>query len=445
MVIKIGYREVQVRRRNSQNLEGSEKFTGAVTYQTFGSLDGKPFRLSLGADEESAAKRRTAKIERAALEGATSPLWAELADSLPPATFKFFAIRVGYTGQSRKATAKLTWQDLCDAYEIDMQRKVDNKERGATRKEGIMSTSTRDRYKVTIRDFTNFLEDKNTPLVDITPAVIAKYKIARHKAVTAKKQSRGGAGVALDIAVLHGMFAFAVAQKMLFEKPISMARESKPGENPKNGARAFTGEEMAAIRKATVYKNSRRQTIDDTHVFLLLRWSGLRVSDAVRLQWKHVQFDRGSNGEIEILTQKRSKVAIIPLSTELREDLEALRKEHTQSNQDYVLLNPETGVSFANRAVLSRRAIELCNRAGVEGSAHCFRDTFACDMLTRGVGVFEVAKMLADTVETVEQCYAEFIPVLRDNVQNKMDSGVGIEEQAKIAAQRGQKVVGIRG
>jgi hypothetical protein len=89
MNIKISYREVKVRRRNSQNLEGADKFTGAVTYQTFGSLDGKPFRLSLGAEERSAAKRRTAKIERAVLEGVTSPLWAELVDSLPPTTFKF--------------------------------------------------------------------------------------------------------------------------------------------------------------------------------------------------------------------------------------------------------------------------------------------------------------------------------------------------------------------
>lgn len=445
MVIKIGYREVKVRRRNSQNLEGADKFTGAVTYQTFGSLDGKPFRFSLGADEESAAKRRTAKIERAILEGATSPLWAELADSLPPTTFKFFANHVGYTGQSRKARAKLTWQDLCDAYEIEMQRKVDNKERGATRKEGIMSTSTRDRYRVTIRDFTNFLEDKNTPLADITPATIAKYKVVRHKAVIAKKQSRGGAGVALDIAVLHGMFAFAVAQKMLFEKPISMARESKPGENPKNGARPFTGEELAAIRKATVYKNSRKQVIDDTPTLLLLRWAGLRVSDAVRLQWKNVHFGRGANGEIEILTQKRSKVAIIPLATELRENLESLYRERKPRGEDYVLLNPETGVPIANRAILSRRVIEICDRARVKGSAHCFRDTFACDMLTRGIGVFEVAKMLADTVETVEEYYAQFVPAARDAVQTKMDSGVGIEEQAKIAAQRGKKVVGIRG
>lgn len=445
MVIKIGYREVRVRRRNSQNFEGADRFTGAVSYQTFGSLDGRPFRLSLGADEEAAAKRRTAKIERATLEGATSPLWPELADSLPPTTFKFFADRIGYTGQSRKATAKLTWQDLCDAYEIEMQRKVDNKQRGATRNEGIMSESTRERYRVTIRDFTNFLEDTNTPLVEVTPATIAKYKVARHKAVTAKKQSRGGAGIALDVAILHGMFAFAVAQKMLAEKPISMARESKPGQNPKNGARPFAGEELAAIRQATEYKNSRRQTIDDMPTFLLLRWSGLRVSDAVQLQWKHVHFGRGTNGEIETLTQKRSKVAIIPLSTELRENLESLRSERKPTGENQVLLNPETGVPFANRAILSRRAIALCERAGIKGSAHCFRDTFACDMLTRGIGVFEVAKMLADTVETVEEYYAQFVPAARDAVQSKMDSGVGIEEQAKIAAQRDKKVVGIRG
>lgn len=445
MLVKIGYREVKVRRKHSQTLDGADKFTGGVTYQTFGSIDGKPFRLSLGAEEEAAAKRRTAKIERAVLEGATSPLWSELADSLPSTTLKFFANHVGYTGQPRKAMVKLTWQDLCDAYEIEMQRKVDNKERGATRNEGIMSISTRERYRVVIRDFTNFLEDKNTPLVDITPATIAKYKIARHKAVTGKPQSRGGAGVALDIAVLHGMFAFAVAQKMLVEKPISMARESKPGKNPKNGARAFTGDELTAIRKAAVYKNSRKQTIDDTHALLLLRWTGLRVSDAVRLQWKHVHFGRGNNGEIEILTQKRQKWAIIPLSTELRENLESLRSERKASSEDHVLINPETGSPFASRAKLGCRIIELCNRAGVKGSAHCFRDTFACDSLTRGIGVFEVAKMLADTVETIEESYAQFVPAHRDVVQSKLDSGVGIEEQARIAAQRGKKVVGIRG
>jgi integrase len=445
MRVKISYREVKARHHNSHAREGADKFTGTVTYQTFGSVEGKPFRLSLGADadEEITAKRRIVKIEHALIEGATSSYWAELAASLPPATFGFFANFVGYNAPSRKLTAKLTWQDLCEAYELDMQRKVDNKARGATRKEGVMATSTRDRYRVAIRDFTDFV-DKDTPLVEITPAHITKYKVVRHKAIVAKKQSRGGAGVALDIAVLHGMFAFAVAHKMLFEKPITMSKESKPGENPRNGARPFTADELALIRKATVHKNSRNKEIDDTHTFLLLRWTGLRASDAIRLQWKHVHFGRGKNGEIEILTQKRSKLAIIPLSSELREDLEALRGDRKPHSEDHVLLNPETGKPFTDRAILTRRAIELCARAGFKGSAHCFRDTFACDMLARGVDVYPVAKMLADTVETVEKHYAQFLPAARDAVQVKMDAGVGIEEQAKIAAQRGQRVVEIR-
>jgi len=33
----------------------------------------------------------------------------------------------------------------------------------------------------------------------------------------------------------------------------------------------------------------------------------------------------------------------------------------------------------------------------------------------------------------------------RDAVQAKMDTGVGIEQQAKMAAHRGMKVVGVRG
>jgi len=45
-------------------------------------------------------------------------------------------------------------------------------------------------------------------------------------------------------------------------------------------------------------------------LFLLLRWTGPRVSDAVKLLWDNILFDRGTNGEIEMLTQKRGKAAI---------------------------------------------------------------------------------------------------------------------------------------
>jgi hypothetical protein len=54
----------------------------------------------------------------------------------------------------------------------------------------------------------------------------------------------------------------------------------------------------------------------------------------------------------------------------------------------------------------------------------------------------KLAKVLAGTVDTIEKHYAQFIPAARDAAQHKMDSGIGIEERAKLAQQRGRKVVG---
>lgn len=229
---------------------------------------------------------------------------------------------------------------MLDAFEVEMQRLIDNKERGASLEEGAMSVNTRFRYRQTFRHFTTFLEDSNTPLDSITPATIAKFKVARHKAIISLKQARGGTSIALDIAVLHRIFAFGVVQKMMAENPIDLSKESKPGKNPKHGARPFTGDELAKFRGVLKFKQKGQAPIDDTYVFLALRWLGLRTSDAVRLTWEHIHFDRGVNGEVEILTQKRGKIAIIPLSTELRDALEELRRERKPHAEDRVLFNP---------------------------------------------------------------------------------------------------------
>jgi integrase len=92
------------------------------------------------------------------------------------------------------------------------------------------------------------------------------------------------------------------------KRPINLRNESKPGKNPRNGARPFSAEELSNLREAAG---------EDLFMFLLLRWTGLRGSDAVNLRWENIHFNQGVNGEIEVMTQKRSKLAIIPLSTQL--------------------------------------------------------------------------------------------------------------------------------
>ena len=73
-------------------------------------------------------------------------------------------------------------------------------------------------------------------------------------------------------------------------------------------------------------------------------------------------------------------------------------------------------------------------RAGVpDAHPHRFRDTLAVDMLSRGASPYDVAKVLADTIETVEKHYTPFVKELRERVRNILETGVGIEEAAKTA------------
>lgn len=50
------------------------------------------------------------------------------------------------------------------------------------------------------------------------------------------------------------------------------------------------------------------------------------------------------------------------------------------------------------------------------------------DVLTRGVSAYDVAKLLGDTVATIEKHYAPFVKELRDGTRRIMESGEGLEK-----------------
>ena len=72
--------------------------------------------------------------------------------------------------------------------------------------------------------------------------------------------------------------------------------------------------------------------------------------------------------------------------------------------------------------------LALGKRAGVQNAhPHRFRDTLAVDMLLRGASPYDVAKILGDTIETVERHYTPFVKELRDRVRALLDNGSGLE------------------
>src|SRR5208283_433127 len=172
------------------------------------------------------------------------------------------------------------------------------------------------------------------------------------------------------------MFSFGVENEMVVKNPVRM--EGRPGENPQNGAEPFTAAQLSKMRE---------QAGPDLLMLLLLRWTGLRGVDAVKLTWAEVNFDQK---EIERVTQKRKKRVILPMHTELLFALEAEREKLRPQTSDCVLLNPATGTAMT-RPRLYTRMLALGKRAGVAGAhPHRFRDTLAVDMLSRGASPYDV-------------------------------------------------------
>jgi hypothetical protein len=66
---------------------------------------------------------------------------------------------------------------------------------------------------------------------------------------------------------------------------------------------------------------------------------------------------------------------------------------------------------------------------------HRFRDTLAVDMLMRGASPYDVAKVLGDTIETVEKHYTPFVKELRERVRSILENGAGLESSVTLVSQ----------
>jgi integrase len=368
-------------------------------------------RGSLGTRNQDAARRLIHKLETALSEGALSSLWMELQAVLPSSTYKRFSEYVGV-----KQPQSPTWEDLKRAFHILKEQRI---------KLGKLARSTSERYEATVREFSEFLAGQNiTLLQDINKAVVEGFKVWRVERIQRKKFARGATGLVLDVAILHRVFSFAVENEMVLKNPVRM--EGRPGENPEGGAAPFT---------ATELKKLRENVADEQLMFALLRWTGLRGSDVVNLTWQEINFDQK---EIERVTQKRKKKVILPLHTELLFALEAERDRRKPGPTDRILLNPTTN-TVMTRPRLYQRMLALGKRAGVANAhPHRFRDTLAVDMLNRGASPYDVAKMLGDTIDTVEKHYTPFVRELRERVRSILENGVGLEEMAKLAPEFGR-------
>ena len=143
---------------------------------------------------------------------------------------------------------------------------------------------------------------------------------------------------------------------------------------------------------------------------MLLRFSGLRIRDAVTLRR-----DRLVNGKILLYTAKTGTPVCCPLPQHLLAELEMV---HGTSPQYYFWSGESTPKSCVGD--WQRTLKKLFGLADVpDGHAHRFRHTFATDLLMEGVPLDRVATLLGHSNSNItEKYYSPWIKARQEQLES---------------------------
>jgi site-specific recombinase XerD len=209
-----------------------------------------------------------------------------------------------------------------------------------------------------------------------------------------------------QITNLRIFFRWCIAMKWIAEDPAAKERVPAP-KRPRGFARTpFTPDQITKILAAVeqVPEIQRKQI---RAFILLLLYSGMRISDASMLLRSSVDFEK------RLLTFKVIKTKHDNTPIELHPSAVQALKALPVLDGPHMFLNAkEAARGMLNSIAKTKKWVRrVLDRAGVKGSPHTFRDTFAISLLAEGVDIFTVSQLLGHRdVKITQGHYLHFIP-----------------------------------
>jgi site-specific recombinase XerD len=178
----------------------------------------------------------------------------------------------------------------------------------------------------------------------------------------------------------------------------------------------LTADEYGALLKAidtTFADPVRRATV--RALFQLMRWSGLANTDALTLERSAIQRDE-AKGIYRVVTsrQKTGTHVSVPLPPKVAEELLALANDNTR----YVFWDGKDDIAKRWRKYFIPPVFKAAKiERGGNMMSHRLRDTFAVDLLEKGVPLEEVSKLLGhESIKTTERHYSKWMKGRQDRL-----------------------------
>jgi site-specific recombinase XerD len=223
---------------------------------------------------------------------------------------------------------------------------------------------------------------------------------------------------------LRLFFKRAIERKWTKEDPTTVVRFPKQAAaKRKEDVKYLTDEQFAAVLENC---NGFTEQMPDYNklrlraLLMVMRYSGLRISDAVVLKSDAIKCD-----VLYVETKKASTPVQIPLHPEL----DRVLKQLTPYEGGFFFWNRRTETSKASTVQhnYTSQIREVFRNAGIKGGSrlvsHSLRNTFAVHLLEKGLPLETVSLLLGHkSVTTTEQYYADFSKGFMDGIEARVRS-----------------------
>jgi integrase len=354
---------------------------------------------SLNADSVTTETSATALSSPSVLSPPTPPappIIESVPSSLPAAPIQLHIpaqIEVSPGGRNKP---RVTVQKAVNAYMTD------------ARSRGLQTDTVKKLERIFEKQFLPWTRTEGLEFldeVDLDALISFRSTWTEGAVVKAKKQDR-----------IIGFFWESFRRNFITQNPALSLSKIRPKHIPTD---YFPHDEFDRILDATrIYGDPRGGyiPIEDTRtrlrtLTLLMRWSGLRIRDAVTLERHRLEGD-----SLLLYQAKTGQPVYVPLPPELVEALRTI-PDGPKPNPRYIFWS---GNGLAKSAVADwqrsyRRLFELADIRKLDEKKkrchpHMFRDTFAVEMLLAGVPIDQVSTLLGhSSVKVTERHYAPFV------------------------------------
>ena len=189
---------------------------------------------------------------------------------------------------------------------------------------------------------------------------------------------------------------YAVSEELISANPMNKIKNEEKPHKHRTEREYLTIDELRKLAQTPFYNGLLKKA------FLFSCFCGLRHSDIIALTWGDIEMDDDGNARLYIIQKKTKEAISLPLSQEAIKQL----PKREDAKEDDIIFKKLITLGRTNE-ILPKWA----EQAGIKKhiTFHCARHTHATMLLTLGVDLYTVSKLLGHTNIQTTQIYAKLV------------------------------------